>query len=137
MYYLKHTLFLLALCFISFSCSKENEAPSTSSIIGQGKWRVILFSDNGAIETDNYTGYEFTFSKNGTVTAVKGSSQVTGTWNTGGDETENKFNLNLSSLALSELNKNWSFTRKSYTSLTMEHVSSGSTGTDILVLERL
>ena len=135
---LKHTLLsLLVLTLIVASCSKTTQAPSTRSILQQGKWKISLYSDNGSNETDFYSGYQFTFSSNGNVAVSTGSNSQTGTWSPGTDETQNKLSLNFLSLALVELNREWTFSEKSYSRVTLEHVSTGGGGTDVVVFEKL
>ncbi|MEJ6982253.1 hypothetical protein WG906_17440 [Pedobacter sp. P351] len=137
MRHIKHTLTLLVVSILFFaSCSKDNDAPSTKSIILQGKWKVTLFNDNGAVETSNYSGYEFTFNSNGSVSAVKNNSTVNGTWNTGADENLNKLTLAFPSLALLELNEEWVFLEKRYTQVKLEHINSNGQ-TEVLILEKI
>lgn len=137
MRYIKNTLTLLVVSLLFFSsCSKDNDSPSTKSIIQQGKWKIVLFNDNGSVETANYTGYEFTFNTNGTVNAVKNSATTSGTWNVGANENLNKLNLNFTSLALIELNEEWVFQEKSYSLVKLEHVNS-SGQTEVLALQKI
>jgi hypothetical protein len=128
---------LVILFFVISACSKSDEPPATSPIIQQGTWRVSYFSDNGAVETNNYTGYVFTFNSNGSVTAVKNGVSTTGTWSPGTKESDNKLVLTFNAIALSELNTDWHFTEKSYSVLAMEHVHSGNGGIDVLILEKI
>jgi hypothetical protein len=139
MKHVKHTFLFISISILSFfaSCSKEDKAPSTSGIIKEGKWKIISFTDNGANETNNYAGYEFTFSPNGTVTAVKNGISANGTWSTGADENTNQLQLIFGLAALSELNENWSFTEKSYSLLKLEYVAPNNGGTDVLILEKI
>jgi hypothetical protein len=134
MKFLTQTLLLSVLVLTFSACSKKNEAPSTSSIIQQGKWRVVSFTDNGVNETATFSNYDFTFGK-GSVTAVKATSTITGTWNTGADESQNRLMLNFNSPTFADLNVNWTFTEKSYSLLKLEYVTSAST--DVLVLQRV
>ena len=140
MRHIKHTFTFLVVSILLFaSCSKDNDAPSTKSIILQGKWKVTLFNDNGAVETSNYSGYEFTFNSNGSVSAVKSTSTVTGSWNTGADENLNKLTLSfplLSPSALVELNEEWVFLEKRYSQVKLEHISSNGQ-TEVLILEKI
>ena len=138
MHYFKHTYILLFVSFLAFtSCSKDNEAPSTKSIIHQGKWKIVLFNDNGAVETSNYSGYEFTFNTNGSVSAVKNGSTVTGNWNAGTDESLNKLTLNFPLLSpLTELNEQWTFLEKSYSVFKLEHINSEGQ-TEVVTFQKL
>ena len=138
MHYFKHTYILLFVSFLAFtSCSKDNEAPSTKSIIQQGKWKIVLFNDNGAVETSNYSGYEFTFNTNGSISAVKNGSTVTGNWNAGTDESLNKLTLNFPLLSpLTELNEQWTFLEKSYSVFKLEHINSEGQ-TEVVTFQKL
>lgn len=138
MRYLKYTLFLLIISFLATSCSDDNDAPSTKSIIQGGKWKVSLFSDNGEDRTSAFSGYEFTFNSNGQVTAMKGANTVTGTWSAGADETLNKLTLNFGLLTFTDLNHEWSFVTKSYTAFMLQYLSSANGGsTDKLFFEKI
>ena len=138
MKHFKYTLFTpVFLLFFILSCSKQTEAPSTRSIILQGKWRVVLFSDNGLNETSNYSGINFTFQNNGVVTASSNSGSLDGTWSTGADENNNRLSLGFNSIALNDLNLNWTFTEKSYSLVKLEFVNPGNGGVDILVLQKI
>ena len=137
MKHLKNTLIpLMVLVLLISACSKADEPPATSPIMKQVKWKVSYYGDNGANETNAYTGYVFTFNSNGNVTAVKGTSTVNGTWSPGTKESDNKLILNFNSIFLEGLNAQWSFTEKSYSIVKMESVN-GTNDTDILVLEQI
>ena len=140
MKFLKHTLILLTVvCFALSSCSKEDEAPSTKDIIQQGKWKIVLYKDNGAVKTNQYSGYDFKFNANGQLVASHSGDTETGSWSTGADESKNRLLLNfpLTLLSpLSDLNHDWSFVTKSYTVVELEFVSEDS-GTDALILEKI
>lgn len=140
MFYLKNTLILLIISLLSFSsCSDDNEAPSTKVILQQGKWKITSFSNNGADETNKFSGYVFTFAANGQVTAVKsGNPNITGTWTTGADESLNKITFNFGLLSFPDLNQEWNFLTKSYTGFSLQYLSSANGGsTDNLAFEKL
>lgn len=63
----------------SASCSKSDDVVTNSTGTPAGTWRVSLYWD-GKDETYKFTGYNFTFSPGGQVSATNGSSTVTGTW---------------------------------------------------------
>ena len=87
-------LFLALALVTSFttlqsSCSKSDDVVINTTGTPGGTWRVSLYWDSKD-ETYKFTGYNFTYSNNGQVTATNGSSMVTGTWS----ETSNRLTLN-------------------------------------------
>ena len=68
-------LFMMAFA----SCKKDDNSSSpSSSMVTQGQWKVTLFSENGVVETSKFSNYVFTFTSNGTVSAVRSGSTVNG-----------------------------------------------------------
>ena len=63
----------------SSSCSKNDDVVINTTDTPGGTWRISLYWDSKD-ETSKFTGYNFTFSSAGQVTATNGSSNVTGTW---------------------------------------------------------
>ncbi len=76
----------------SSSCSKSDDVVISTTGTPAGTWRVSLYWDSKD-ETSKFTGYNFTFSSAGQVTATNGSSNVTGTWS----ETSSRLTLNFGS----------------------------------------
>ena len=83
------SLNILAALLMLASCSSSDDSAVTPdqasaselrSTALQGQWRITYFFDSGKEETDDYNGYVFTFSSDGTVTVVNGALQVGGTW---------------------------------------------------------
>ena len=72
----------------SSTCSKSDDIAPTVSGTPSGTWRVSLYWDSKD-ETYKFSGYNFTFTTGGQVTATNGSSTVTGTW----IESSSKFTL--------------------------------------------
>ena len=72
----------------SSTCSNDDAISSNTSGTPSGTWRVSLYWDSKD-ETYKFSGYNFTFSTGGLVTATNGSSTVTGTW----IESSSKFTL--------------------------------------------
>ncbi len=132
-----HFLMAGLLLFSLASCKKDSKS-SVNSIIQDGKWRVTLFSSNGNDETSHYSGYQFSFDNNGSVSAINGSSTVSGTYSDGNDDSQTKLVLNFSSHpTFSELNSDWAIIEKTTSLLRLEDVSGGNGGTDLLTLEKL
>ena len=100
-------LLALPLFIFLFSCHKIDDNNDSNADITKGTWRVTLFTDSGNDETSGFSGYSFTFASGGILTAQKGSSSQTGTWNHGSD-----FDIDLgaksdSNKPLGELTDNW------------------------------
>jgi hypothetical protein len=125
---------IAVLVFATVSCTKN----TTTSIVRDGKWKITLYNDSGNDETNHYTGYEFTFGKDGNVTAVKGSASVTGTFSTTDDDSQHKLVLNFGAdPVFSELNDDWHIVEETSTKIRLEDVSGGGSGTDLLTFEKL
>ncbi len=141
---MKHSVIFLAFWAVAIltSCTKDESADdsnnmNTAATVQQGKWKVTLYNDSGTDETYHFTGYEFTFS-NGTLTAVKGSTTVSGTYSTGTDDTTPKLVLYLGeSDPWEELNDDWHVLEKSTTKIRLQDVSGGGSGTDLLTFEKI
>lgn len=122
------------------SCKKDDSgsSPAVSGIVTQGSWRVTLYSDNGNNETSKFTGYNFTFSSSGVVTAVKSGSTVSGTWSGSNDDSQNKLNLFFTSPPdFEEISDDWHILQKSSSKIELEDVSGGNGGTDLLTFEKI
>lgn len=140
MHYLKNTLILCIVALLTFSsCNKDDDEPSTNNVIQQGKWKVSLFVDSGTDKISYFSGYEFTFTDNGVVTAVKaGSPTVTGSWSTRTEDDQNKMIFNFgSTLMFNDLNEDWRVVERNTSRIRLEHTSGGSGGTDLLTLEKI
>lgn len=106
---IKSILTAVVILFLTGSCSRTadltNDPAQTAT---SGTWRVTLFSERGVDETTDFAGYSFTFSSNGTVTAVNGANSKSGTWSS----SSSKFNIDLgpktdSNKPLGELTDDW------------------------------
>lgn len=99
----------LALFAVTFmSCHKDDDNNNNNpGQVTDGTWHVSLFTDSGNNETSDFSGYSFTFKKDGTVIAVKGNTNKSGTWSSG-----SKFIIDLgaksdSNKPLGELTDDW------------------------------
>lgn len=122
------------------SCKKENNSTSTSvlnSNVQQGSWRITYYNDSGNDETNHYTGYTFQFNSDGTVTATKAGSTVTGTWSSGNDDSTLKLILSFTAVPFNELNDDWHVIQQSSTQIKLEDASGGGGGTDYLTFEKI
>ncbi len=131
---------MLVLMIATASCKKDDNSGSTPSInftIQQGKWKVTTYIDNGNNETNHYTNYEFQFNSNGSVTASKQGSNVSGTWSNGNDDSQQKLILNFSTAPFDELNDDWHIVSQSSSQIRLEDVSGGNGGTDYLTFDKI
>lgn len=125
----------------ALSCSKDNDPAITpanvSNTVVSGTWRITYYWDTDHEETTNYTGYAFTFSSNGTVTAVQGGTTVSGSWSTGLDDSKTELVLTFASPAsFVEISDDWEVIEQTSTKIRLRDVSGGNGGVDQLVFER-
>ncbi len=104
-------IFLFAFFALLISCTRHAEDTNNTSAVSNGSWRVNHYMEKGIDETSDFSGYAFTFSANGTVIAIKGSTSKNGTWSI----SSNKFNLNLgandnTNKPLGKLTDDWTIT---------------------------
>jgi hypothetical protein len=128
-------LFMMAFA----SCKKDDNSSSpSSSMVTQGQWKVTLFSENGVVETSKFSNYVFTFSSNGTVSAVRSGSTVNGSWSDGNDDSQKKLILNFASPAdFTEISDDWHILQETSSKIQLEDVSGGNGGTDLLTFEKI
>ncbi len=128
-------LFMMAFA----SCKKDDNSSSpSSSVVTQGQWKVTLFSENGVVETSKFSNYVFTFTSNGTVSAVRSGSTVNGSWSDGNDDSQKKLNMNFASpVDFTEISDDWHILQESSSKIELEDVSGGNGGTDLLTFEKI
>jgi hypothetical protein len=128
-------LFMMAFA----SCKKDDNSSSPSSnMVTQGQWKVTLFSENGVVETSKFSNYVFTFSSNGTVSAVRSGSTVNGSWSDGNDDSQKKLIMNFASPAdFTEISDDWHILQETSSKIQLEDVSGGNGGTDLLTFEKI
>lgn len=129
---------ILVLVMAASSCKKDdNNSPSINNTVQEGKWKVTLFNDSGNDETNHYTGYEFQFNPDGTITATKTGSTVSGTWSNGNDDSQQKLVLGFSTPPFDELNSDWHLLEQNSSLIKLEDVSGGNGGTDYLTFSKI
>jgi len=148
----KSILFLVLaglLTFSSCSSNDDNNPPidqidiQVKNNVQQGTWRITKFIDSGVDETNHFTGYNFTFGSNGTLTAANGSNTFNGTWSitdsNSNDDDQNDLefliNFNLTN-DFEDLNDDWDFVSQSSTKIVLIDISGGNGGTDNLTIEK-
>lgn len=126
---------MLVLAAATTACKKDVSGTPAGTVLGNGKWTISYYWDKDHDETGDFSGYEFTFA-NGTVTAVKGSTTVSGTYSDGSDDSTPKLVLNFTPVPpFDELNDDWHVTEKTNTLIKLED-QSGSGGTELLHFSR-
>ena len=134
-------MMVLAVAAVAVSCQKK-QIKQVNSDITQGTWYVSHFSEDGVDETQYFTGYNFTFSDDGTVTATNGTNTISGTWSTSkssSDDDSNDPHFNLTFPATNnfdELSDDWHITSSSDTQLDLEDVSGGDGSIDKLTFKK-
>ena len=133
-------LAIAAMAAIS-SCTKDDDNSITtgnvSSTVSSGTWRVTYYWDTDHEETSNFSGYSFTFAGGSVLTAVSGGTTVTGTWQTGTDNSTVKLIISFASPAnFAEISEDWHVLERTDTKIRLQHVSGGSGGTDYLTFEK-
>ena len=114
-----------------------------STNVQSGTWRITLFEDSGVDETNNFTGYNFTFNSSGDLNANNGSTDYNGTWsitnsNSNDDNLDDlDFNINFNlSNNFQDLNDDWDFVSQTATKIELIDVSGGNGDTDYLTFEK-
>lgn len=147
---------MLSLMFMSATCSSSdddeilNNASEISTIKSRatsGTWKVTYYYDTDHEETSNFTGYTFTFSTSGVLTATNGVNTYTGSWSVSDDSSSSssssssdnhiEFRVSFSSPNNFEsLSEDWEITSHSASKIVLTHVSGGNGGTDFLTFEK-
>ncbi len=139
----KHTFFALALLGTAFalsSCKKESfTAVAVSDAVKTGTWKVTTYTEDGTSHLSDFSAYTFTFNANGTALAATAADSVTGTWSTLDSDDDNTahFVLNFGTVSpWDDLSDDWHVTDQTETVISLEDVSGGSGGVDILVFTK-
>ena len=138
----------LSAILLLLSCTNGDSSDTTQTVIQNnvqsGGWKITSFIDSGNDETQHFTGYTFTFSANGTLTASNGQQTHSGSWhisdsNSGDDSPDDlDFNIlfNLTN-NFEDLNEDWQFISQSASRIELIHISGGNGGTDYLTFEKV
>lgn len=145
----------LAIIAIAVACGdddntspRNNNQQLINTIVAdmvEGSWRITTYVDNGVAKTGNFESYTFTFADNGSVTAVKEETSISGFWSVtddlGTDDdpgSDLDFNLafNLPP-AFVELTDDWDINERNANRISLIDESGGNGGTDILVFEKI
>lgn len=145
------SLVVFVLTFSVSSCSNDDDDNSNSdtiqtnieNTIQTGTWRVTKFIDSGDDETNNFSGYAFTFNANQTLVAENGNTTNNGSWsitdsNSNDDSIDDlDFNISFTSPPdFEELTEDWDIVTRSDAKIELIHISGGNGGTDYLTFEK-
>jgi hypothetical protein len=129
-------------------CSSDDSSSDTNQTIVintaiSGTWRITNYVDSGVVKTNNFSGFNFTFSQNGTLTAVGNGLTTSGTWsvtdrNSNDDSLSDlDFNIAFTSPAnFFDLTDDWDIISRTDTRIQLIDVSGGNGGTDYLTFEK-
>jgi hypothetical protein len=127
---MKKMFVFLGLCSIVFSgCTKEDSPASVFDAITNGTWKVSHFSERTNNETDDFSGYVFTFQTNGKVLAAKNGVIKEGNWSESRSSQKLVIDLGVKSDAnkpLGELSDDWVITSKTATKINLTDDNSSS-----------
>ncbi len=149
-------LLMLSFSLMSSSCSSSDDngpTPSDNSVViaevtatvETGTWRITNYIDSGQNETNDYNGYDFTFSDNGVLTANNGTNTITGTWSVtdssnSTDDSNDDIDFNIffpvpDTNVFEDLNDDWDLVIYTNTKIELIDISGGNGGTDTLTFE--
>ena len=150
-------LSIILIILVSFtSCSSDDDASNNSNnealiqdvinVVQSGTWRITSFVDSGQNETSDFTGYDFTFMSNGTLSATNGGTNMNGIWSVTDSSTSSSssdddidFNINFNVSEedpFEDLNDDWDIVSYSANQLNLIDISGGNGGTDTLTFEK-
>lgn len=151
-------LMMVSFALISLSCSSDDNDSSIDnsqqiaqieSIAESGTWLITNFIDSGQDYTSDFTGYNFTFASDGTLTASNGTTTLNGTWSITNDSSSSsssnsssddiEFNIFFpvsDTNDFEELNDDWDIVSTSATKIELIDISGGNGGTDRLTFEK-
>jgi len=121
------------------------------NLVTSGSWSVASYIDSGVDETDDFSGYEFTFIAGGSLLADNGSNQFEGSWSVTGDDSNDSssddsmdddsddidFNIFFASPErFAELTEDWDIVSRTDNRIELIDISGGDGSTDRLILVR-
>lgn len=154
--YLKGLILLLSLSLLSSTCSHHDDDDGSSndnsgqvqqieSQAESGTWRITSFIDSGQDETNDFSGFNFLFDSNGTLTATSSNTILTGSWSVtdsnSNDDSNDDIDFNIffnvsESSNFEDINDDWDIVSHSDNMIKLRDVSGGNGGTDTLTFER-
>lgn len=133
-------ILLMSALFASCSTNDDNSPGGNNNTTpAAGQWKVSYFYDKND-ETANYAAYTFEFGADGSLKAYNGSQTWTGTWQTGIDDSADKFLIDFTGVvpsALADLEEDWHIVTMADNFMHFEHTSGGNGDTDVLKFTRI
>ena len=108
-----------------------------TEVIVSGAWKISSFIDGTEDKTDDYNGYVFTFSTNGTSLAVRNSTSINGNWASYVDSDYSKLELSFFGDTLEEIEDDWRIIEFSEVLIKLRHMSGGDGEVDYLTFEKI
>ncbi|NBC56709.1 MAG: hypothetical protein GVY05_00255 [Bacteroidetes bacterium] len=146
--------FLIIGCFsllLLISCSSDDDSSpinispdEVENTMQNGTWRITNFVDSGINETEDFTGYDFTFESSGILNASDGNNNFSGIWSVTNsnsnddspDDSDLDFNINFNfPQDFQDLSDDWDIISHSPNKIELTDVSGGNGETDFLTFE--
>ncbi len=116
---------------------------TVSTNVQDGTWKITSFIDSGIDETNNFTGYNFSFNSSGNVNATNGTNSYDGIWSVTDSNSSNDnlgdldFNINFNlTNDFQDLNDDWDFVSQTSTKIELKDISGGNGDIDYLTFEK-
>jgi hypothetical protein len=148
-------ILVCSLSLLSSTCSSDDDDGSSNNNNAEiqqienqaesGTWQITSYIDSGQDETNDFSGYNFTFASNGTITATNGNNTETGTWSVTGSNSSSSSNDDIDfniffnvpdTNDFEDLNDDWDIISHSNNMIRLRDVSGGNGGTDTLTFEK-
>lgn len=140
----------MTLLFSANACSDDDkEMTNDNSVLIQeakevatnGSWIISSYIESTIDQTSNFSGYTFTFNTDGTLIAIKDSSNIEGTWSVTDDDSsmddspddDIDFNIFFTNpTEFSELSEDWEIRTINSSTIELRHISGGDGDIDTL-----
>ena len=121
-------LFIWGVIFFHSSCSEDTSDDNQGDSLIHSDWYISQYIHEGRDETSVFQGYQFDFSDQKQLTAKKGSSVITGTWNLITDSGRQKLiiTMNVSDGYFEEISEDWVVIEKTDKLIRLEDLSGSS-----------
>jgi hypothetical protein len=137
---------LLLVLFVSLGACTDDDMNNDiqnqiEESVKTSSWRITKYIDSGNDELNHFTGFNFTFGENNTLSASNGTNTYTGTWSVTNNIDDSQDNLEFNIFFASppdfqELSDDWDIIFQSSTKIELIDISGGNGGTDYLTFEK-